>query len=79
MKIFVDKLPTRPETCPFCIRPSLYDEEMNNFYAPNCKLMIDAGSGWTDMTFSATQNRYNCMFHFGKPCSFLTILPTGDK
>jgi hypothetical protein len=76
MKIFVDKLPSSPNTCPFSIKAQLYVND--SIYAPNCKLMIDAANGWEQMTFSATQNRYNCMFHFGKPCSFLKEL-VGDK
>ena len=77
MRIFVDRLPSKPETCPFSIKAQLYVN--NDIYAPNCKLMIDAASGWETMTFSATQNRYNCPFHFGKQCPFLTPLNIGDE
>lgn len=78
MKIFVDKLPTNPSFCPFAIKERLY--ETDSIYAPNCKLMIDAAGGWEQMTFSATQNRYNCVLHFGKhPCPFLSVLPREDR
>ena len=76
MKIFVDKLPSKPEFCSFSIREQLYAND--SIYAPNCKLMIDAASGWEQMTFSATQNRYNCILHFKNKCPFLRLLPTEE-
>ena len=66
MKIFVDKLPEKPEECLFCI-------DSNRTFPSKCKLRLDGMDYGDPLMWSFIDNN-NCVLYKGEPCPYLQVL-----
>lgn len=69
MKLFVDRVPTRPKDCLFAIHPNWAEQEL----PLNCLLMCNyhnTGDAFSRFTTRASANR-SCTLERDIPCPFL--------
>ena len=64
--ILVDKKPTKPEECLFCIHSG------NKYTAHACQFRMRRNSDWDEgISFRGGENGNGCWLCFDKPCPFL--------
>ena len=66
MKIFVNKLPDKPEQCLFCI-------DSHGTFPSKCKLRLDNTDYGEPLTWSFSSHN-NCVLCKGESCPYLQVL-----